>query len=30
VTEGVCCVGCKHSHLLEVGTPVHPGVEVAL
>lgn len=29
VTEAVCCVGCKHSHLLEVGTPVHPGVEVA-
>jgi hypothetical protein len=29
VTEAVCCVGCKHSHLLEVGTPVHHGVEVA-
>ena len=20
VTEGVCCVGCKHTHLLELGT----------
>ena len=21
VTEAVCCVGCKHSHLLEMGAP---------
>jgi hypothetical protein len=22
VTEGVCCVGCKHCHLLEAGAVV--------
>jgi hypothetical protein len=28
VTEAVCCVGCKHSHLLEVGSSLRQNVLV--